>query len=124
VLLKHPEIVHSELFKNVPTWPEPDVPGNNLLVQKSEKPSHGLDLELDPKLIDGTGSRSDIETDDFETESRKKKLGKIEMTIKGENDVYPKDAPYTQGGSTSLQKFSTSNLIFVSLIVLLSTCVV
>ena len=22
-LLKHPEIVHSELFKNVPIWPEP-----------------------------------------------------------------------------------------------------
>jgi len=28
-LLKHPEIVHSELFKNVPIWPEP---GNNDLI--------------------------------------------------------------------------------------------
>ena len=124
VLLKHPEIVHSELFKNVPIWPEPDLPGNNLNVQKSEKPSHGLELETDPKLIDGTGSGSDVGTDDFKNELRKKKLGKIEMTIKGENEVYPKDAPYTQGGSKSFEKFSISNFIFVSLVAILSCSVV
>jgi hypothetical protein len=33
VLLKHPEMVHTDLFKNVPTWPEPDVSGNHLHIQ-------------------------------------------------------------------------------------------
>ena len=114
ILLNHPEMVHTELFKNVPVWPEPDISGSNLHVQKSEN----MESETDPKLLDGSEPKSpDFDTTEFESsESYGKKLGKIEVTIKGENDVYPKDAPYTQGG-TGL-KFSSTYLTCLTLLVL------
>ena len=93
---------------------------NNLHAQKSEKPSHGLDLDSDPKLIDGLNIRD--ESADFEIESgHKKKLGKIEMTIRGENEVYPKDAPYTQGGVLqSSPIFFSTHLTCLTLLTVLS----
>ena len=110
-------MVHSDLFKNVPTWPEPDIPGNNLLVQKSEN----LEPEIDPKLF-GPGPETKTSGQSFEAEVSKKKLGKIELTIRAENEVYPKDAPYTQG-ATGL-KFSSTNLTCLTLLVLLSYLIV
>lgn len=106
-------MVHTDLFKNVPTWPEPDIPGNNLLVQKSEK----LEPEIDPKLF-GPGSEPTISDEAFEAEVSKKKLGKIELTIRAENEVYPKDAPYTQG--VSGLRFSMTSLTCLTVFVLLS----
>jgi hypothetical protein len=89
-------------------------------VQKSEKPSHGLDLDSDPKLIDGLNHRD--ETDHFEIESKlKKKLDKIEMDIRAENEVYPKDAPYTQGGALYTSPiFYTTHLTCLTMITLLT----
>ena len=87
-----------------------DLPGNNLLVQKSEKPSHGLDLETDPKLIDN------IRTFENNEMMRKKKIDKIELTIKGENEAYPKDAPYTQGSAAARQTYSTAHLISLAML--------
>ncbi len=69
-----------------------------MLVQKSEKPSHGLDLETDPKLIDN------IRT--FENNEKKKKI-EIELNIKAENEAYPKDAPYTQGSAMRISYSTT-----------------
>jgi hypothetical protein len=65
--------------------------------QKSEN----LEPEVDPKLFDGSDpvfrADPDFGSDDYEAEILKKKLGKLDLTIKAENEVYPKDAPYTQG---------------------------
>ncbi len=81
-----------------------------MLVQKSEKPSHVLDQEIDPKLIDNIGN--------FENNEMvwKKKIGKIELTIKGENEAYPKDAPYTQG-SAIRQTYSMAHFTCLALLI-------
>jgi hypothetical protein len=125
VLLKHPEIVHSDLFKNVPAWPEPEaaepeVSGSNVHIRKWEN----VEPEFDPKHLDKPTSGSGFESGDFETEIRKKKLGKVELTIRAENEVYPKDAPYTQGSSALGLKFSTAHFACLTLLALLSRLLV
>lgn len=117
--MKHPEMIHTDLFTNVPTWPEPDVSGNNNLLAKN---AEAVESEVDPKLFDGSDLGPGFDVGDFDNSLLNKKVGKIELTIKGENEVYPKDAPYTQG--VSGLKLSSSNLACLTLLVWLTYLVV
>jgi len=69
----------------VPVRPESDLPTNELNIKKSE-----LDIHLD---------ESDVAEIQPATEMPKKK--KVEVNVQAENEVFPKDEPYTQGGSTA-----------------------